>query len=240
MFEWLKKLLEGFRRNREGGDKAKVPVGTDSVRETLFGDMPLDQWPSDGAGGGAFPWSAFVVARNHLNAGNREAAASCWHSIVQTLGVEPRHTLQAWHFLRTNGHQPPPAIAGQILGVVVEVMLPQGLDLLAIYPDHSARYYNHSGAGIVWEHPDDSLSLEIDQLIESAQMIVAQIGPWNEQRPGPPPRGHVRLNFLTPSGLHFGQGPFDALAKDPRGGRVVLLATSLMQALVGKTGGQRP
>jgi hypothetical protein len=113
--------------------------------------------------------------------------------------------------------------------------MPEGLDLLAAYPDHSARYYNYSGAGVVWEHPNTSLDAQIDQLLSAARQVVAKIGPWEQSRPAPPPRGQVRMSFLTPSGLHFGQGLMDALSRDPLGGRVIQLATVLMKALVAKT-----
>jgi hypothetical protein len=150
-------------------------------------------------------------------------------------GLEPRHYLQAWHFLRQHGQHPPPDVAGQVFGVVVDVAMPEGLDLLAAYRDHSARYYNYSGTGVVWERPDASFDMSIDQLLEASKQVVAQIGPWEEARPGPPPRDSARLSFLTPSGLHFGQGPTSALSRDPLGGRVLQLATELMRALVAKT-----
>ena len=50
-----------------------------------------------------------------------------------------------------------------------------------------------------------------------------------------PPAGQARMSFLTPSGLHFGQGALDALSRDPLGGRVIQLATDLMRALIAKT-----
>ncbi len=42
----------------------------------------------------------------------------------------------------------------------------------------------------------------------------------------------VRLNMLTPSGLHFGEGPFQVLAGDPMGGPIVAAALALMQRLI--------
>ena len=133
------------------------------------------------------------------------------------------------------GHAPAAETAKLVMGVVVEVTLPQGLDLLAAYRDHSARYFNHSGAGVVWEHPDGSLDAFIDDLLAASNDVVARIGPWDRQRPAPPPPKHARLSFLTPSGLHFGEGPMEALSRDPIGGRVLVAATRLMQALIAKT-----
>ncbi len=213
------------------GKKKPAP---NPIRETLFGDMPLDRWPLTDDTSDEFPWDKFVSARTHLAAGRKSEAIADWQNIVAQPDLEPRHYLQAWHFLRQQGQQPPPEIAQQVLGVVVEVGMPEGLDLLAAYPDYSARYYNYSGAGVVWEYPDTSLNFAIDQLLEAAAQVVAQIGPWEEERPGPPPRDSARLSFLTPSGLHFGQGEMDALSTDPLGGRVLQLASNLMVALIEK------
>lgn len=108
----------------------------------------------------------------------------------------------------------------------------QGLDVLAAYSDCSARYYNFSGAGVVWDRPNSSFDDKIKNLLIFAKSVVGQIGPWEKERPVPPPRGQVRLNMLTPSGLYFGQGNFEALAKDGLSGPVIEKAVELMQALV--------
>jgi len=226
VFAWLKMFDSLF-----GKRKAESP---NSIRETLFGDMPLNQWPRDGVSSDMFPWSLFSLARSHLRDGNQVNAVACWRKVLQHDGLESRHYLQAWHFLRQHGEQPPPDESGQVLGVVVEVGMPEGLDLLAAYHDHSARYYNYSGSGVVWEHLDSSLDPAIDAILEASRHVVAQIGPWEDARPAPPPRDVARLSFLTPSGLHFGEGPMTALARDPFGGRPFLLATMLLRALVAK------
>jgi hypothetical protein len=213
----------------------KKETTSSPIRETLFGDMPLGQWPNNGVSSETFPWSAFALARSHLSSGRQNAAVATWREILAHPGLEPRQYLQAWHFLRQCGQQPPPETAKQLLGVVVEVAMPKGLDLLAAYPDHSARYYNYSGSGVVWDHPDPSLDTTIDQLLAASRQVVAQIGPWDQARPAPPPRGQTRMSFLTPSGLHVGQGPMAALSRDPLSGRVIQVATVLMKAMIAKT-----
>jgi hypothetical protein len=197
--------------------------------------MPLDQWPAGGEASEELPWGPFVSARQQLSAGDETSAIASWQRVLAQPGLEPRHYLQAWHFLRQHGQHPAPDAAKQVLGVVVEVALQEGLDLLAAYPDHAARYYNHSGGGVVWEHPDASLDSAIDGLLTASGEVVVKIGPWEGPRPAAPPPGSVRMSFLTPSGLHFGQGPMAALSHDPLGGRVIQLATGLMKALTAKT-----
>ncbi len=104
------------------------------------------------------------------------------------------------------------------MGVVLEVQMRTGLDTLAAYADHTARYINHGGKLIVWEASGNDMDQRIDALLNAGQLVANAIGRWEEPRRGPPPKGHVRLNMLTPSGLHFGEGPFEILSTDPMGG----------------------
>jgi hypothetical protein len=209
-----------------------------NIRDTLFGDMPIAKWPRATPSESEFPWNQFIRARSQLDAGDTASAVATWRTLTQQRDLEPRHVLQAWHFLRTSGVYPHPTEAKSVLGVVIEVSLEQGLDLLAAYADHSARYYNFSGAGVIWERPDSSLDQQIDSLLSAAAVIVERIGPWNGERPAPPPVGQARLCFLTPSGLHFGQAPLELLSSDPEAGQVMQDATALMQGLIAKQGEQ--
>lgn len=199
---------------------------TATLRDTLFGDQPIEQWPSGKVTGE--PWSLFIEAADALRNGDPKKAILVWKQIVSLHGLEPRHYVQAWTFLRQHGEQPPPEAAKIVYGMVVEVSMGNGLDLLAAYADYSARYYNYSGAGIVWEHPDARLDPQIDRLLEAGRQVVAIIGPWTDPRPGPPPINQARISMLTPSGLYFGQGSMQGLSSDPMGKRLVDSATDLM------------
>lgn len=206
------------------------------LRETLFGDTAVDAWPHpDAAGPLDGPWISFAEARKCLAAQQTEEAKAHWRSILDTPGLEARMYLQAWHFLRQRGEMPPPEEKGRVLGVVVERWVGNGLDLLAGYADHSARYWNYSGAGIVWDVADPAINAHIDHLLEVGSKVVELIGVDNNARPGvPPPKGHMRLLFLTPGGIPYGQGPPAELEKDPKGAAVISAATALMLALMEK------
>jgi hypothetical protein len=117
------------------------------------------------------------------------------------------------------------------LGVVFEVSMPRGLDVLAGYADHSARYFNFSGAAVIWERPDTSLDALIDSFLATGTPIVARAGPSNTERLPPPPSGQARYSFLTPGGVHFGQRPMGEFDNDPLAGPVMQSALQLMQAL---------
>jgi hypothetical protein len=204
------------------------------IRDLLFGDCPISQWPGESASSDAEPWLSFAQAREALNADQTQEAVRLFQAVLAMPKLESRHYLQAWHFLREADVQPSEAIGRNLLGVVVEVALPEGLDLLAAYADGTARYLNHGGAAVIWEAPDNSLYTQIDTVLRAGQAVVDQIGTWDGPRPPAPATGQVRISMLTPNGLRFGQAPFDTLASDPLGGPVIRAATQLMVRLIEK------
>lgn len=201
----------------------------DSMRDTLFGDLPIDVWGANEAA--VEPWLSFARARDAMARGDTKEAVAALAAVTVMPGLESRHSLQAWHFLRGLGQPPPVDVQKQVLGVVVEVSLDTGLDLVAGYADHTARYWNYSGSGVVWDRPDGSLDAAVDALLDAGRAVVVHIGPWEGPRRPPPQPDFVRLNMLTPLGICFGEGPFAALAEDPMGGRLLGAATHLMQRL---------
>jgi hypothetical protein len=216
MFNWFKKEQS----------KAK-PL---TIRDTLFGDMPIEQWAKDESTQLEL-WSLFVKARKSLDAKDKAAAIATLKQITEMPGLESRHYVQAWNFLRGLGVNPPADKAKIVYGVVVEVGMPKGADIVAAYADGTARYLNFTGAGEFWERPNDSLDAEIKALLEAGQQVANMIGPWDKERPDAPTNGNVRLNMLTPSGLHFGYGGFETLSKDPKGAALINPATQLMLKL---------
>jgi len=202
------------------------------MRRTLFGDMPIEEWPASPTN--EEPWGSFCRAKEAMKNNLKEDAIDVLIEITTRKGLESRHYLQAWHFVRQLGVQPPQEIQQDVLGVVVEVGMKNGADFVAAYSDLSARYYNYSGGGVVWEHPDASLDASVRSLLAAGREIVEHIGPWDGERPPQPKEGEVRMNILTPLGLWFGQGPFDLMSKDPMGGKALRLATRLMQDLIEK------
>ena len=215
--------------------KTKSNPATAEIRETLFGDMPLSRWPPSSAQPGSEPWASFERARSFIESGDTQNATATLRGILDTSGLESRHYLQAYHFLAELGVAPVQGLSKNVLGVVVEVGMKGGLDLVAAYADHCARYYNHSGAAVILERPNGTLDIAIDELLRAGETVAKVIGPWKESRPPAPPNGRARLNFLTPSGLHFGEAPFETLAKDKLGGPVIAAAFRLMQALMALT-----
>jgi hypothetical protein len=153
------------------------------------------------------------------------------HAIIRRTGLESRHYLEAWNALRQAGVSPSADEAKHVYGVVVDVPMKSGFDTLAAYEDRSARYLNFSGAAIIWDAPDSRMDQHVRELLAAGQALAQRIGPWEDKRPPLTPR-QARISLLTPSGLHFGQGPFDALTQDAMAGPVIAAAAGLMQALI--------
>jgi len=236
LFESLQ-VGSGVRRIREASMwswSKKAPDVSADVRETFFGDVPLSTWA---AGKDAEPWTAFAAAESALQRGDRSESARVLQSIIQRTGLESRHYLQAWNVLRQLGHAVPSEDAKHVYGVVVDVPMKSGFDTLAAYEDRSARYVNFSGAAIIWDAPDSRMDDQIRTLLSAGQRLAMLIGPWKERRPPLTPR-QARISLLTPSGLHFGQGPFEAFARDLTAAPVIAAATSVMQSLIKLTDAQ--
>jgi hypothetical protein len=198
----------------------------------LLGDLPLDQWPDSGTHTQGQPWDSFMAARAELAAGHRDQAIQLWLNVAARTDIEIRHVLQAWTFLRQAGRAPDSGHAKDVLGVVVFVPVQHGHDVLAAYRDDSFRYINFSGAAIVIDDAPATVSDPGHELLAQGGILVSRIGPWAEPRLPSLPPGDVRLMVLTPSGPHFGQGPFSALSSDPMGRPVLDAAFRLLQAIM--------
>jgi hypothetical protein len=120
----------------------------------------------------------------------------------------------------------------KLLGVIVEVRLEQGLDVLAAFSEGGVRYLNQSGKVAIFEGDENSVAGLAKELIAVSQPVVDQIGPWDKQRLPPPKAGNVRLTFLVSDGLYFGEGAFDLLQRDPMAGPVLAKASQLLQQVV--------
>lgn len=145
---------------------------------------------------------------------------------------ESRSRVLAYNWLRENGKIVPKQ---NLLGVIVEVPLEGGLDTLAAFSDGGVRYINQTGQLAVIEGDVPQFKPLLKRLFAVSQEVISEIGPWEEMRKPPPPRGSVRFTFLVSDGLYFGQGPLELMQKDSMGGPVLALATQLLQLVVKTT-----
>lgn len=203
------------------------------MREMTFGDVPLAYWrPHEDDAMKLEPWASFERARQCVSRRDTRGAIEALMTVIYQRNLESRQYLEAWQGLKELGVNPPPEMAMQLYGVVVEVDQPEGLDVLAAYTDYSVYYINYTGKMTIWNTRTPAMDSHVDELLAAARNILPFIGPWEGKRPGPPPKGQVRINLLTSNGLCFGQGSWEALNRDGRGGHILGAAAQLLKTLV--------
>jgi len=197
------------------------------IYDLLFCDKP-ELFRTDGDVPDEYPWNELF---------GLDPSDETLQKIIEDEGVESRLKLIASNMLIARGK---PAAGLRIFGVIVEVGMDEGLDVLAAYEDGTARYLNYSEKLIIWETKSPRSDELISELFRSAETLVEQIGPWEGDRHPPPTAGNARLSFLVSDGLYFGEGPFNALHNDPLGGRVIDGAVKLMTFLIENATDQSP
>ena len=212
--------------------ESRNPVHSFAFYDTLFGDLTLAAWSAQGEKLDAAPWPAFREAATFQAQGQIAQACRVLRGITKEAGIESRHLLQAWSGLRELNC--PEAREGQksLIGVLMEAAAEgeqAGHDILAVYADRTALYLDHSGA--VTSAVGGNLDREIGAVLDAAAAILPQVGPWESKRLPPPIKGNVRLDFLTPVGLCFGEGPFAAIAGDPTAAPLVKAGAVLVERL---------
>jgi len=150
--------------------------------------------------------------------------------VIEDNKSEPRVKLLAYNKQLSSGHKPNKK---ELLAVIVEVGLDNGLDVLASFNNGTARYINQAGKIIVWETMTDEKANQLTKaLFSSSQSVVNQIGPWDKPRLPHPTKGNVRLTFLVSDGIYFGEGPVNVFFNDPLASPTLTNATQLMQYLM--------
>ena len=153
--------------------------------------------------------------------------------VIDDKNSDPRVKVLAYNILLARGHNPNKK---ELLAVIVEVGLDNGLDVLASFNNGTARYINYTGKVLVWETTNDEAANKItSDLFTSSQTIVNKIGPWDKPRRPNPTKGNVRISFLVSDGLYFGEGPMNVLFNDPMAKPALGKATELMQYLTQKS-----
>jgi hypothetical protein len=109
-----------------------------------------------------------------------------------------------------------------------------GLDIVAVYADHTARYWNYSGTGIVWEARDPKIDEGIDILLNVGQEIIKRVGIDQRDLLPIPPKGKIRIFFMAYDGSCFGEDLYDRLSQDDMGKYPIKMAYTLMMLLIEK------
>lgn len=213
------------------------PSALGSLRRLLYGDLGIDEWPAgDVDPSGApwpGPWSSFVEARAHLANGDQDLAMRAWSQVANPIfGFESRHVLQAWHLLRSVGIVPDASIAEEVLGIVAEVAIDGGHDVLAAYVDGSVRFLHHLGAASIFEPPAPApVAQAAAAWLGVAGSLVREVAPWSGDGGQPAGSGETRFALLTRAGHRSLVGDDASMAASPVASQLLGAGAVLLQAV---------
>ena len=213
-------------------NQAKLEEGILGLRNLLYGDKTLEETldfvskddPLNGAAsavrakdyGGALAalreakghgdsdddlpyWLTLAAAQR--GAGNTEEAKAAARHLLSS--SETRSRIQAWTVLRELGEAPPAKQADDVLGVVVEISINEGVVIIAGYSDGAARYFFSRGGGVIGDDMPESVKQAAKALTQTAAPLVRTAAAGVRQ--GLPARTHVRVSLLTPSGIRVAE-----------------------------------
>lgn len=198
---------------------AYADPSTQHLYDLLFCDRPALYHPP--AGGAVSAWQALLYAPN--------ADAAAVRALAEDAGQESRVRALAYGWLREHRQ---PITNAELLGVVVEVVLPGGLDTLAAYPDGRLRYLNHGGRVVLIDARVPSLDPLLDAMLGAAGFALPQAQPWTHRADEALGPGQVRVALLTSGGLRRIQGSLERMQQDPVVGPALLAAARLLEQVI--------
>jgi hypothetical protein len=151
--------------------------------------------------------------------------------IINNPVIESRAKLLAYRQLAEFKDQ---FIMPDLLGVIVEIGFEEGVDVLAVYLDGTARYINQSGRLFIWETSDQQSEELTRAVFSGASKILDKIGPWEKPRLNPPKSGNARITLLASHQLYFGEAESDTLFNDPLASPAMRAATKLLIYITSK------
>jgi len=132
-----------------------------------------------------------------------DASLDVWTARGAGQPGEPGDSFERARELAQAGQPAPPDQARVVLGVVAEMPVRKGHDLLAAYRDGTARYLNYSGKAVIWDdHSDSRVQAAITSWLNAGQVIASN---GFGRRPAPCPASgcyrRLKVRWVTPLGL---------------------------------------
>lgn len=154
--------------------------------------------------------------------------SSALQTIAAAEGADSRARALAASMLRGRGAS---IVRPCTLGVIVEVALPEGLELLAAYADGVVRYLDASGEAIMFDGAPLSAQALARAMVGHGAAFCERRNAWPGPRLPPPRSGELRITILATDGLHFIEGSFAALQADADIAAIIGRATRLLRKL---------
>lgn len=197
-------------------------TGVNTLYNMLFCDN-MELYKKDKKSKEVYPWDILI---------SDKIDSPGLQKIIKDNALESRMKILAYHKLPIEEHENEDK---ELLGVIVEVGLDEGLDVLASYKDGTARYINYTEKTIIWDAKDAQSNSLTEDLFSHSLNIIKQIGPWDQPRRPAPAKGNLRISFLVSDGLYFGEGPMNSLFGDPMASPALNAALALMQYITEKS-----
>lgn len=153
--------------------------------------------------------------------------------ILQSLafneGEETHIRIQAFQKMR---QQQLPVPYKLLLGVIIEVGLGEGLEILSVYTDERVRYISAEKRLAVVETPTPALEQLIHKLLQDANTYMKDLSPCHSPRHQPPSYGCARFTFLASDGIYVGEGEFKHLQEIPQAADLIDDALNLLHEII--------
>jgi hypothetical protein len=161
----------------------------------------------------------FTQAAAHQQAGDAAGAREALHQILVLPHLDSRRALRAWKSLRDLGETPETSVAGQVLGVVVEldyeVEGEHAILAVAGYAEGDPVLAASSGYSLSGVRLRSRTVSSGKHLVTVAQPFLADLPP--EESRHLPGKGQIRFALLTPGGVHGREAARRDLESDPAG-----------------------
>ena len=202
-----------------GSALAATAAPDPALYEPLFCDRPALYRPA--SADDAAPWQRLVF--------DPAAVAPALRALAEDRAADSRVRALAYGALRERRM---PVPAAELLGVVFEVEVNGGVDVLAAYADGRLRYLNHGGRVALFDALPASLHEHWQALIAAARAGAAEAQPWQRGQSPPPGPGEARISFVRSDGLGMLQGRLDRLQARPAGGPLLLAGAQTVAQIV--------
>jgi ankyrin repeat protein len=170
----------------------------------------------------------FLSAWAHRDLGDLESARSSLRDVLPLVEHDTRTLLSVWHLLRQMGEEPPPAVADEVLGVILEDHSPDGiLVITAAFADGTPRLLASTGGGVIGLPSGFKASTRkaVANVIAEAQQHLPVVPEATDlSLPGP---NTIRVVLLTRRGVYAREETWQSIATSEIG-RVAATSQQLM------------
>lgn len=154
-------------------------------------------------------------------------------NLLLDVNLDIRYQLLIYNKLIQLGEIP---ILHELLGIVIELGLDSGLDVLAAYKNGAVRYINQFEKLILWEALEENqINLLIQQLFHEGNKTFKNYDLQKLSRSSLPGVGVLRISLLRSDGTFYLEGSIDDLFSDSFTQPLLEVATYIMQILIDRS-----